>query len=58
MLQALLSIERGSVAIPFVRMFYYLWEDNEGHVHREQGEGGEQGDLKKGCWRFTMICTL
>ena len=50
MLQALMSIESGSAAILFVRMFYrqastYLWEDNEGHVHRiEQGEGGEQGD--------------
>ena len=50
MLQALMSIESGSAAIPFARMFYgqastYLWEDNEGHVHRiEQGEGGEQGD--------------
>ena len=50
MLQALMSIERGSAAISFVRMSYgqastYLWEDDEGHVHRiEQGEGGEQGD--------------
>ena len=86
-LQALMSIESGSAAIPFVRMFCgqastCLWEDNEGHVHRiEQGEGGEQGDpmmpllfalvstlhsppsrvlctMKKGCWRFTTICTL
>ena len=37
-------------ALPFVSMFYgspseYLWEDNEGTVHRiAQGEGGEQGD--------------
>ena len=37
-------------ALPFVSMFYgspseYLWEDNEGTVHRiPQGEGGEQGD--------------
>ena len=50
MLQALMSIESGSAAILFVRMFHgqastNLWEDNEGHVHRiEQGEGGEQGD--------------
>ena len=50
MLQALLSMARGSAAIPFVRMFYgqastYLWEDDEGRVHHiEQGEGGEQGD--------------
>ena len=54
MLQALMSIESGSAAILFVRMFYgqastYLWEDNEGHVHRiEQGEGGEQGSAIQG----------
>ena len=46
-----MSIESVSAAIPFVRMFYgqastYLWEDNEGHVHRiEQGEGGEHSAL-------------
>ena len=40
----------GGAPFPFVRMFYgspseYLWEHDEGTVHRiQQGEGGERGD--------------
>ena len=50
MLRGLLSVEGGGAALPFVRMSYgppseYLWEDDEGTVHRiPQGEESEQGD--------------
>ena len=50
MLEALIEVPGGSVALPFVRFFYgqpsrYLWEDQFGVVHNiDQGEGGEQGD--------------
>ena len=44
MMRGLLDVEGGGAALPFVRMFYcspseYLWEDDEGTVHRiPQGE--------------------
>ena len=50
MMRGLLDVEGGGAALPFVRMFFgspseYLWEDDEGTVHRiPQGEWGEQGD--------------
>ena len=50
MLTGLRDVVGGSEVLPFVRMFYgtpseYLWEDDDGEVHKiAQGEGGEQGD--------------
>ena len=50
MLEALTRVPGGPKVLPFVRLFYgqpsqYMWEDDEGVVHRiRQGEEGEQGD--------------
>ena len=50
MMRGLLDVEGGGVALPFIRMFYgspseYLWEDDEGTVHRiPQGKRGEGCD--------------
>ena len=49
-MRGLLDVEGGGAALPLIKMFCgspleYLWEDDEGTVHRiPQGEGGEQGD--------------
>ena len=50
MLEALTRVLGGPKVLPSVRLFYgqpsqYMWEDDEGVVHRiRQGEGREQGD--------------
>ena len=46
MLRGLQRMEGGDTLLPFVSQFYgspstYLWEDDEGFVHKiQQGEGG------------------
>ena len=59
MLTGLRDVASGSEVLPFVRMFYgtpseYLWEDDDGEVHKiAQGEGGEQGDPM-----MPLLCSL